>query len=97
MKPVVFHPHADAETIAAAEWYDRQQEGLGGKFLDELENALERIKIAPEAFGVIVRNIRQHTLHCFPYGIVYRVEPDRIFVHAVMHLHRDPQYWRDRT
>ena len=34
--------------------------------------------------------------HRFPFGIVYRLEMDRIFVLAVMHFHRDPQYWRYR-
>jgi hypothetical protein len=32
----------------------------------------------------------------FPYGLLYRVEPERIYVIAVMHLHRRPGYWRSR-
>jgi hypothetical protein len=27
---------------------------------------------------------------------LYRVEPERIYVIAVMHLHRRPSYWRSR-
>jgi hypothetical protein len=96
MTGMAFHPDADAEVIAAAGWYDQRSPGLGADFLDEFEAALWRIKNSPEAFGIVVRNIRQHMLHRFPYGIVYRIETDRIYVLAVMHLHRDPQYWENR-
>jgi hypothetical protein len=27
---------------------------------------------------------------------LYRVEPNRIYILAVMHLHRRPRYWRSR-
>ena len=33
MTRVVLHPDADAEVIAAAEWYEKQQFGLGGENL----------------------------------------------------------------
>jgi len=97
MTRIVLHPEADAEVVSAAEWYDKERPGLGAEFLDEFEAAIARIRIAPEAFGPLIRNIRQHMLHRFPFGIVYRVEVDRIFVLAVMHLHREPEYWRRRT
>jgi len=32
----------------------------------------------------------------FPYGIVYTTHGDDIFVVAVMHLHRKPDYWQTR-
>ena len=32
----------------------------------------------------------------FPFGILYRVDPDEIVILAVMHLARQPDYWRDR-
>jgi hypothetical protein len=32
----------------------------------------------------------------FPYGLLYRIEPARIYIVAVMHLHRRPGYWRSR-
>jgi plasmid stabilization system protein ParE len=97
MKPVVFHPEADSELVSAAQWYDRQKLGLGADLLDEVDAAISRIAAAPEAFGILTRNIRLHRLHRFPFGIVYREEPDRIIVIAVMHLHRAPDYWKHRA
>lgn len=97
MKPAVFHPQADAEMIAAAQWYDSQHRGLGSEFLDEIDAAIARVSETPEAFGVIRDDIRCHRLHRFPHGLLYRVESDRVFVVAVMHLHRDPHYWEHRV
>ena len=33
----------------------------------------------------------------FPFGIIFRVETDCILVIAVMHLHRDPHCWTERS
>lgn len=97
MKRVAFHPEADTEVIESAHWYDSQKPGLGASFLDEIEAAVARISATPEAFGTVTGDIRMHLLHRFPYGIVYRVEADRIFVIAVMHLHREPRCWEHRA
>jgi hypothetical protein len=33
----------------------------------------------------------------FPYGIIYRVDGQEVFIAAVMHLKRHPDYWIDRV
>jgi toxin ParE1/3/4 len=97
MKAADFHPEARAELVAAARWYDKQQPGLGRRFRREARAAVLRIVQAPETFGVIGGNVRCHVLHRFPYGILYQVHADRVYVVAVMHLHRDPEYWEHRV
>jgi mRNA-degrading endonuclease RelE of RelBE toxin-antitoxin system len=32
----------------------------------------------------------------FPYGLIYTIDNGDILVLAVAHLHRRPDYWRDR-
>jgi hypothetical protein len=32
----------------------------------------------------------------FPYGLIYALDDGDILVLAVAHLHRRPDYWRDR-
>jgi len=32
----------------------------------------------------------------FPYGIYYTIENEVVVIWAVKHLHRDPDYWRER-
>ncbi len=96
MKPLIFHPEADEEVIDAAQWYDGKNPGLGTEFLDEIDAAISRVSDAPEAYGILRHDIRCHRLHRFPHGMMYRVESGRVFVLAVMHLHRDPECWKDR-
>ena len=97
MKAVAFHPEARAELAAAARWYDKERPGLGRQFRQEAKAAISRIAQSPEAFGVIDDNVRCQILHRFPYGILYQVHADHIFVVTVMHLHRDPEYWEHRV
>ncbi|MBS0266888.1 MAG: hypothetical protein JSS02_33485 [Planctomycetes bacterium] len=40
---------ARQEAVAAAAWYDRQKSGLGDRFLDEIEQILQRIETDPES------------------------------------------------
>ncbi len=96
MTPVVFHPEADAEMAASARWYDQRSPGLGKRFLSEVRAATARIAASPEAWGLAAEGIRRHLVHRFPFGILYREETDRIYILAVMHLHREPEYWRHR-
>lgn len=32
----------------------------------------------------------------FPYKLLYAIEPDHIYIIAVAHLHRAPDYWIER-
>ena len=92
----VFHHEAQADLSSAARWYEDQSAGLGRQFREEARAAISRILEAPEAFGAIEGEIRCHILHRFPYGVLYQIHADRVFIAAVMHLHRDPEYWRHR-
>jgi len=38
-------------------------------------------------------SIRRCLVHRFPYGIIYAIENDTIYIAAVMHLRREPGYW----
>lgn len=40
--------------------------------------------------------IRLHFTDRFPYGVIYVLEPDHVWIVALMHLHREPGYWRER-
>ena len=40
--------------------------------------------------------VRRCLVHRFPYGVLYSVEPEGISILAVMHLRRDPDYWKQR-
>jgi hypothetical protein len=96
VRPVIFHAEAKAELFDAARWYNTQVRGLGSEFRQEPRAAAARIAATPEAFGFYSGNIRFHRLHRFPYALLYEVRPHEVFVVAVMHLHRHPDYWKHR-
>ena len=89
---------ANAELVEAAQYYDEQQPGLGSDFLDKVEAAVDQIAATPLRFGFyrgskFVRSIR---LARFPYRLLFVVEPGRASIVAVAHLHRHPDYWKQR-
>jgi hypothetical protein len=64
----VFHPEAEVEFVAAIDYYEDCEPGLGYDFVIEVHSTL----------------------------IIYAVDEEVLFILAVMHLHRDPEYWKDR-
>ena len=96
MRSVEFHLDAQAEFISAAQFYERQTAGLGLEFIATVHNAYNRLPEFPASGTPFGRRIRRLLVPKFPYGLLYRVEPERIYIIAVMHLHRRPGYWRSR-
>jgi len=96
MRSVEFHPAAAAELAAAAQFYEAQAENLGLDFLSAVQRAAQQIMEYPDSGGPFGLHLRRVLVPRFPYGLVYRVEPERLYVVVVMHLHRQPGYWRSR-
>ena len=92
-----FHPEAEAEFIEAIAFYDKIESSLGEEFSLEVLAAGRNVLSYPRAWPVLEGDVRRCLVNRFPYGILYSVEPERIFVLALMHLHRRPGYWKDRS
>ncbi|WP_287602365.1 type II toxin-antitoxin system RelE/ParE family toxin [Thiothrix sp.] len=92
-----FHPEAEAEVTEAVDYYEQVSVGLGQDFANELYLAVERIAGFPNAWPIVDPDIRRCLLKRFPYGVLYAQDDDAIFVLAVMHLHREPDYWKHRV
>jgi len=97
MTSVLFHPEADAEVVAAANYYESQQEDLGKRFLSNIEDGLARIRINPLLYPLIDGDVRRCLTRTFPFGILFRESGDAIVIIAVMHLRRKPGYWKERA
>ena len=91
-----FHPDAKAEFLAAIESYEDREPGLGSDFAMEVHSTIENVISFPQAWPVLEDDIRRCLIRRFPYGIVYSHDKGVILILAVMHLHRDPEYWKDR-
>jgi plasmid stabilization system protein ParE len=96
MKNIVFHPEAEEEMTASAEYYESKAAGLGLKFLDEVDHGLTQISTNPYGWPFHSEQARRYLLRRFPYGLLYQVYADHVYIVAVMHLHREPNYWKHR-
>lgn len=85
---------AHLEIRAALEYYERQQAGLGARFLDEVESAISRILAMPQAWRPLSARTRRCLLHGFPFGIVYQIRGEEILAVSLMDLRRDPDSWQ---
>ena len=93
---VEFHAEALAELEHAKVWYERQQSGLGDSFFQEITAAISRISDTPKVWPQYAAGTRRVFLHRFPYAVIYHQRPQDILVVAVMHLKRQPGYWKAR-
>ena len=92
-----FHPEAEAEFLDAINYYEGCESGLGYDFAIEVHSSIENILSFPNTWTILEEDIRRCQIRRFPYGIIYCRDGDFIFVLAVMHLHRDPDYWKNRV
>jgi len=91
-----FHPEAETEFIEAIAFYESIEPSLGEEFSLEVLAAMRNVLSYPNAWPTLAGDVRRCLINRFPYGILYSVETDRIHVLAVMHLHRRPDYWKQR-
>ena len=92
-----FHAAAFGELQSAAEYYESRETGLGVRFLDMVDESLERIARDPTAWSAVDEDVRRCLTRVFPFGVFYTIEPQFILILAVAHLAREPGYWASRT
>ena len=97
MAKIIFHPAVAVEIKVSYEWYQNQSEGLGDDFLSELESAYQAIIELPDTWPRFNINYRRFLLSKFPFSVVYRENKNTLFVVAIMHNSRKPNYWKNRT
>lgn len=92
-----FHPEISHEIKASYSWYQKQADGLGDDFLNELEDAYQVISELPGTWPLFQKGFRRYLLARFPFSVIYREHNSFIYVLAVMHNSRKPGYWLSRT
>jgi len=78
-------------------WYEKQRTGLGLDLLGEVQKALGRIEENPSLGPPYKKtDYRFRLLRRFPYVIYYLELDDSIWIAAIAHASRRPDYWRRR-
>jgi len=83
---------ANATNMAknAYNWYEKQKEGLGDQFLDELERCYKKIKDSPVSYTNIKKDFRHILLKRFPYIVIYTIHKENVIVYSVFHTSQNP-------
>jgi plasmid stabilization system protein ParE len=91
-------PSANDDLKNARNWYKQHNALLPGKFKQQVQDGIERIKVNPYAFAVRYKNVHIAKLNIFPYAIHYLVneEAETVIVLAIHHTALSPEKWQNR-
>ena len=94
---LVVKEEADVDILESYVWCEGQKPGLGGSFLEEIEEYFELLRKNPDSFQVKHKKTsRLAPLKRFPFVIVYRTEGPDVVAFAIYHTSRDPKKWKKR-
>ena len=83
-----------AESIAYCE---SKEPGLGWRFRNEVAEAVKRIFRHPELARLRPKGYRRVNLHAFPHYIAYVIRGETIWIVAIAHGYRRPEFWIHRV
>ncbi len=88
--------YAKTDLSDISKWYEKQQKGLGKRFLNEMKEAFETICETPTGFQVRYDDYRIYFTKIFPYGIHYQyiANNNEIHIKAIFHTAQNPQKWK---
>ena len=95
MQNLEFHPDVSIDIKDSYRWYEEQSEGLGD-LLDEIESSYQAIVDFPKAWAPFPYGFRRYLLSRFLYSVIYKDDEEVIYIIAIMHNSRKPDFWLTR-
>jgi plasmid stabilization system protein ParE len=88
-----FSAAAEKEIRESFNWYEEQSVGLGVRFIETIDVALNSISKNPEAYHKKRANNREFVVDKFPYIIVYQFsqKENAIYIVHIFHTSRNPK------
>jgi len=96
-RPLVVRRRAEVQAGYAYDWYESQLEGLGRRFLTELDYTIQKAHENPLHYQTIYREIRRVLVRRFPYAVFFVEEPERVVVLAILHQSENPIKWSEKS
>jgi len=90
------HPEADRELEDIILRLADETLWQATRFADQYYAALLKIRDHPEGAHFVWKDYRRLNLKRFPYGLIYRRRQDEIYLVAIAHERRHPDYWKHR-
>ena len=77
-------------------YYEASLSGLGGRFGEEVERVISLLLDHPDMGARIDEDLRHFVLSRFPFSVVYATTNELVYIVAIAHGSREPEYWRHR-
>jgi plasmid stabilization system protein ParE len=94
---VVVEPAAESDIRAAFEWYEEQVPSLGHEFLVSLRSCFGRLERTPAIYKYFLEPVRRANIDRFPFGVLFVIREEFVFVLGVFHHKRNPASWIRRA
>ena len=93
---ILFDPLAEKEYRDAFDYYQTKQTNLGEDFRQAVRAALRIIERYPEVGPEVRPSVRKILLRRFPYKLIYSITDKGLYIIAIAHGRRAPEYWVER-
>ena len=92
-----FRQRANIDVLEAWTYYEEQQDGLGTRFVQRLDELLEKIAANPQHYAFIdhTKSRRDAALIIFPYIVVFEIIGDVVLIYRVFNTHQNPASLQD--
>ena len=87
---VALQSEAIVDIQTAFDWYEQQRTELGYEFIEEMEEALERLSKHPQHYSASNQKYRKLRIKRFPYLIIFEIEDIKVIVIAVRRISQEP-------
>ena len=91
-----FVDEAAAAFLDVVSYYEQKQPKLGRRFKEEVQQTLLWLGENAEACRLRSNGYRRLNLRIFPYYIPYILRGPTLWVVAIAHRRRKPEYWIER-
>jgi toxin ParE1/3/4 len=96
---VKLHPEAFDELAAAVRFYAERDRRIAENLKVQLRDAFQNIHAHPMRFPALreLPDVRKFNLRRFPISVLYLIRPGAVWIIAIAHSRRRPQYWKQRA
>ena len=84
---IVFSRKTEKELVLSFDWYEKQQMGLGTKFLETVLLWFQKIEKNPELFSLKHKSFREAKIATFPFVVIYQIHKKKNIVRVVSVFH----------
>src|SRR5262249_35704908 len=87
---------AEEEFAQSVAYYESKEARLGARFRNDVAKGMQRILRHPDLPRVRPKGYLRLNLRAFSHYIAYIIRGETIWIVAIAHGHRRPEFWVDR-